>query len=36
MEEVPSCVMKLEWMVVEAYESGVQGSPKRYGILEGP
>jgi len=35
MEEMPSCVAKLEWMVAEACESGVQGSPKRCGILEG-
>jgi len=35
MEEVPSCVTKLEWMVTEAYERGLQGSPKMCGILEG-
>jgi len=28
-------LMKLELMVAEDYERGVQGSPKRCGLLEG-
>ena len=28
-------LMKLELIVAEAYERGVQGSPKRCGLLEG-